>query len=652
MRILNLLNYKDTSYILIVLCYLSIATEVSILNNIYFIIVGFYSILQNYFSFKYKKIFSGIFALLSFYLQFILNDYTLSKEYFINILLILMFLKFSELEKKENYYFFNYITIFIAISSLLYGQDLISSFISFSIIILSLIHLYSLNQDKFINLNFINLIRYLMITFGILPFIVLTYLIFPRTEINIKLFETKINNLGIPDKISLGSFENISNNEEEVFVFSPENKFEDQKYYFRVKTFNILDLEKNWISTDYISLLNQFSNDLKIKKTEFHKDRFGKIILYPHEKKWIPKLSNYNYKNQSLTNNIFDNLIYSKNKIIRKTPLDLYYQNIEYNYEEELIKFYSKLPNNISLKLKQWADNNYSKSKNDKDYLQKILDNFSNGNYFYNLSPKKIGNNYEKFFFETKTGYCEYYAGTFAILSRLAGIPTRLISGYYGGSFNPLGNFYIFKQQDAHSWVEVFINNEWIRYDPTIVIPLQNVINSNNENFNNDNLINQNSNALVFENKDYVNIVNLYFDYANYLWTNNFIKYDETKRNRFIEEKIKNFKLSYDVLNYIIILIIIYIITIIYKIIRYKKIYFNYFFKKLRKFYSIRKNNLTHQELFQFLPSNAKKQFEEIFNLYEKTKFSKSYQIDIKKMIRINFEIFKIKKPPKNKFRG
>ena len=117
MRIPNLLNYKDTSYILILLCYLSISTEVDILNNVYFIIVGFYSILQNYFSFKYKKIFSGIFALLSFYLQFILNDYTLSKEYFINILLILMFLKFSELEKKENYYFFNYITIFIAICS-------------------------------------------------------------------------------------------------------------------------------------------------------------------------------------------------------------------------------------------------------------------------------------------------------------------------------------------------------------------------------------------------------------------------------------------------------------------------------------------------------------------------------------------------------
>ena len=647
MRIPNLLNYKDTSYILILLCYLSISTEVGILNNVYFITVGFYSVLQNYFLFKYKKVISGIFALLSFYLQFILNDYTLSKEYFINILLILMFLKFSELEKKENYFFFNFISIFIAISSLLYGQDLISSLISFSIIITSLIHLYSLNQNKFINLNLINLFRYLIITLGILPFVVLTYLIFPRTEINLRLFETRINNLGIPDKISLGSFENISNNEEEVFIFTPEKKLEDQKYYFRVKTFNILDLEKNWISTDYVSLLNQFSNNLKIKNTEIDKDTFGKIILYPHEKKWIPKLSNYNYRDQSLTNNIFDNLTYSKNKIIRKTPLDLYYQNIEYNYEEELIKFYSKLPDNISMKLKQWAKTNYEKSRNDKEYLQKILDNFSNGNYFYNLSPKKIGNNYEKFFFETKTGYCEYYAGTFAILSRLAGIPTRLVSGYYGGSFNPLGNFYIFKQQDAHSWVEVFINNKWVRYDPTIVIPLQNVINSNNENFNNDNLINQNSNILVQENKSYINIINLYFDYANYLWTNNFIKYDENKRNKFIEDKIKNFKLSDEALNYMILILIIYIITIIYKIIRYKKIYFTYFFRKLKKINNINQNNLTHQELYKFLPTNQKKQFKEIFNTYEEIKFSKSKFIDLKKMIRINFEILRAKKPPK-----
>ena len=46
-----------------------------------------------------------------------------------------------------------------------------------------------------------------------------------------------------------------------------------------------------------------------------------------------------------------------------------------------------------------------------------------------------------KTFFESKTGYCEYYAGTFAILARFANIPSRVVTGYFGGSYNNLGNF-------------------------------------------------------------------------------------------------------------------------------------------------------------------------------------------------------------------
>ena len=86
-------------------------------------------------------------------------------------------------------------------------------------------------------------------------------------------------------------------------------------------------------------------------------------------------------------------------------------------------------------------------------------------------------------FFNTKNGYCEYYAGTFAILARLAGIPSRIVTGYYGGSYNEIGNFYTFKQQDAHSWVEIFINDDWVLYDPTLSVPSNNILNSNNNNF-------------------------------------------------------------------------------------------------------------------------------------------------------------------------
>ena len=66
----------------------------------------------------------------------------------------------------------------------------------------------------------------------------------------------------------------------------------------------------------------------------------------------------------------------------------------------------------------------------------------------------------------------------------MAGIPARIVSGYYGGEYNSLGKFYTFKQQDAHSWVEVYLDNQWVLYDPTLSIPNKNIINSNNQNLN------------------------------------------------------------------------------------------------------------------------------------------------------------------------
>ena len=84
---------------------------------------------------------------------------------------------------------------------------------------------------------------------------------------------------------------------------------------------------------------------------------------------------------------------------------------------------------------------------------------------------------YADFFFNFKEGYCEYFAGTFVLLSRLANIPSRLVSGY-GGELNTVGNFYDFRQKDTHAWAEVWIEDQgWLRVDPTSVIPLKRVLN-------------------------------------------------------------------------------------------------------------------------------------------------------------------------------
>ena len=74
----------------------------------------------------------------------------------------------------------------------------------------------------------------------------------------------------------------------------------------------------------------------------------------------------------------------------------------------------------------------------------------------------------EGFLFDTKAGHCEYFATAMAVLLREGGVPTRNVNGYYGAHWNELGGFYVVRQADAHSWVEVHFGRlGWVTFDPT-----------------------------------------------------------------------------------------------------------------------------------------------------------------------------------------
>ena len=630
---LNLLNYKFTSILLLLLSYSLVIIENGLINNLLFTFLLIFSIFQNYFSYNYKKLYSSVFALICVYIQLILNDYTFSKEYFLNLLLILIFLKFSEIEKKENYYFFNYTCVFFAISTLLYGQDLISSFSSFLIIILSIINLYSLNQTKLISINLKNIFKYLTFALSIIPIIALVYLVFPRTEINFKLFETKKNQLGIPEKISLGSFQDISDSDETVFIFTSNSEDLSKKYYFRVKVFDILNDSKDWISTNYSFLLKNYSKDIKLKNIVEDKNNSSDLIIFSNEKKWLPKLKNYEFDNKSVRTDIFKNTSENNSIIEKKTPFKIYYSKKNFTFSENIIKRYLQLPNTLSSKLNDWVQKTKSNSLNDEDFLNSILNEFSNNKFYYSLNPRDEGNNYEKFFFETKTGYCEYYAGTFAILARMGGIPSRIVSGYYGGEYNQIGNFFTFKQQDAHSWVEVYLDGEWKRIDPTLSVPENNILNSNNLNFENDE---KNINNTSFTENLNVNKFSLYFDYANYLWTNSFIKYDSKQRSKFLKEKIFNLNFYELIMRLFIIIIVSFFVFNLFKFFIEKRIFFEMFFNKIKKNNNIVSNTLTHQEIFSILNPSDKTKYRDLFDFYEIINFDKKSPVHLSKFIEIN----------------
>ncbi|MDP9082796.1 MAG: DUF3488 and transglutaminase-like domain-containing protein [Pseudomonadota bacterium] len=108
----------------------------------------------------------------------------------------------------------------------------------------------------------------------------------------------------------------------------------------------------------------------------------------------------------------------------------------------------------------------------DLDYVQTVLRMFTRQAFYYTLTPPKLsGDAVDEFLFDTKRGFCEHYASAFAVLMRAAGIPTRVVTGYQGGTFNRFGDYWILRQSDAHAWNEVWIEGRgWMRVDPTSVI--------------------------------------------------------------------------------------------------------------------------------------------------------------------------------------
>lgn len=110
-------------------------------------------------------------------------------------------------------------------------------------------------------------------------------------------------------------------------------------------------------------------------------------------------------------------------------------------------------------------------AESDRAYLRSILAMFRQQAYYYTLEPPALGNQpIDDFLFRTRSGFCEHYASAFAMLARAAGIPARVVTGYQGGEPNPLADYWIVRQSDAHAWTEVWLDGYWQRYDPTAAV--------------------------------------------------------------------------------------------------------------------------------------------------------------------------------------
>jgi transglutaminase-like putative cysteine protease len=108
----------------------------------------------------------------------------------------------------------------------------------------------------------------------------------------------------------------------------------------------------------------------------------------------------------------------------------------------------------------------------DAAYARAVLDWFRDNGLEYTFQPRPTGlDSVDSVLFDTKRGFCGHFASAYATLMRAVGVPARVVTGYQGGEWNPVGGYLIVRQSDAHAWTEIWLDGRgWTRVDPTSVV--------------------------------------------------------------------------------------------------------------------------------------------------------------------------------------
>lgn len=100
----------------------------------------------------------------------------------------------------------------------------------------------------------------------------------------------------------------------------------------------------------------------------------------------------------------------------------------------------------------------------------RVLEHYLRTHYAYTLElPKsELADPLASFLFDRKKGHCEYFASAMAVMLRSLGVPTRVVTGFQSGIYNPVSGWQIIRSSDAHSWVEAYLPYRgWTTFDPT-----------------------------------------------------------------------------------------------------------------------------------------------------------------------------------------
>lgn len=392
--------------------------------------------------------------------------------YAVHGLITLLLVKLFEEKQFRDYMQIIAITLFLMAASSLYSLSmwfLVYIFIALFLIIIQIVLLTFYIEDQQVVVKKEDYQRLILTSLPMpviaIPVAIFIFFILPRTDYPLfnKLNKQQSSTVGFSDEVELGSVSSIQQNNSVAFRVQMDEIAAKDLYWRGI----VLDTYEDqiWKASDNIkksdhfpvSELSTYGSDQKLQYEVFMEPN-GDRYLYSLD---LPvRFEGLRYRRKggfvfTVRHPIFKRTRYTGFSVVDASIED----------PDDNILRYRQLPNQSSA-IVQLADS--LKGESAEQTAKQTLAYFLDDTFTYATSGLTVSDTpLETFLFESKLGNCEFYASAFAVLLRQNDIPARLVGGFRGGHYNETLGYYKVPSNNAHVWVEVWIDGVWKRYDPT-----------------------------------------------------------------------------------------------------------------------------------------------------------------------------------------
>ena len=387
------------------------------------------------------------------------------------MLLMLSFLKLFEMKSKRDVLLVIFVGYFLLAANFFHTQSpWIAIYVFVAVIYLtSLLIIFS---DRLSSTSFKTRIQIsAKMIMQAVPLMLILFVLFPRISGPLWSLpkDVKSAKTGVSDEMSPGSINDLISSGSVAFRVQFKAEVPEQKdLYWRGVVLSHYD-GKKWTREDAPANIrpdiSYVADDAKIIDYS--------VMLEPHGRKWL-------YSLESLFSKEGDHTVTRELQVLadEKIKSVLFYSMtsnlhvINKGMLEQEKRKNLLLPTGFNQRTINRAKQMRSKVGSDATFANSVLDYFRTQPFSYTLSPPLLGENaMDDFIFDSQRGFCEHYASAFVYLMRAGGVPARVVVGYQGGILNPVDDYMIVRQSDAHAWTEIWLDDKgWVRVDPTSAV--------------------------------------------------------------------------------------------------------------------------------------------------------------------------------------